>query len=87
MPTRPLPENASLDHLNGQAKLVRDLIRFADDGALSMINESTPASTLRTLRGVLVAAGLFSNRQPEAHMSHVLSRDESLNGAPQTDIS
>ena len=33
MPTAPLPENPSLEHLKNQAKLVRDLIRSGDDGA------------------------------------------------------
>lgn len=42
VPTSPLPPNASLEHLKGQAKLVRDLIRSADDGALSMIDEFHP---------------------------------------------
>ena len=42
MPTAPLPENPSLEHLKSQAKLVRDLIRSGDDGALSMVDEFHP---------------------------------------------
>ncbi len=42
MPTTPLPENPSLEHLKSQAKLVRDLIRSGDDGALSMVDEFHP---------------------------------------------
>ncbi len=42
MPTAPLPENPSLEHLKNQAKLVRDLIRSGDDGALSMVDEFHP---------------------------------------------
>lgn len=42
MPTSPLPENASLEHLKGQAKLVRDLVRARDQGALSMVDEFHP---------------------------------------------
>lgn len=42
VPTSPLPPNASLEHLKNQAKLVRDLIRAGDDGALSMIDEFHP---------------------------------------------
>ncbi len=42
MPTTSLPENPSLEHLKGQAKLVRDLIRAADSGGLSMVDEFHP---------------------------------------------
>ncbi|MEL7209912.1 MAG: hypothetical protein AAGK32_17045, partial [Actinomycetota bacterium] len=42
MPTVPLPENPSLEHLKSQAKLVRDLIRAGDDGALAMVDEFHP---------------------------------------------
>ena len=42
MPTVPLPENPSLDHLKGQAKLVADLVRSGDEGAQSMIDEFHP---------------------------------------------
>lgn len=42
MPTAPLPENPSLEHLKSQAKLIRDLIRGGDPGALSMIDEFHP---------------------------------------------
>ncbi|MDW3178726.1 MAG: Imm1 family immunity protein [Acidimicrobiia bacterium] len=42
MPTTSLPENPSLEHLKGQAKLVRDLIRTADPGGLSMVDEFHP---------------------------------------------
>ena len=37
-----LPENPSLEHLKGQAKLVRDLIRAGDPGGLSMVDEFHP---------------------------------------------
>jgi len=42
MPTTSLPENPSLEHLKGQAKLVRDLIRTGDPGGLSMVDEFHP---------------------------------------------
>ena len=42
VPTAPLPENPSLEHLKSQAKLVRDLVRSGDDGALAMIDEFHP---------------------------------------------
>ncbi|MEM7286410.1 MAG: Imm1 family immunity protein [Actinomycetota bacterium] len=42
MPTAPLPENPSLEHLKAQAKLIRDLIRADDAGALAMIDEFHP---------------------------------------------
>lgn len=42
VPTAPLPENPSLEHLKSQAKLVRDLVRAGDDGALAMIDEFHP---------------------------------------------
>ena len=42
MPSTPLPENPSLAHLKGQAKLVRDLIRSGDPGGLSMVDEFHP---------------------------------------------
>ncbi len=42
MPSVPLPENPSLEHLKGQAKLVRDLIRADDPGGLSMLDEFHP---------------------------------------------
>lgn len=42
MPTTSLPENPSLEHLKGQAKLVRDLIRAGDPGGLSMVDEFHP---------------------------------------------
>ncbi len=42
VPTTSLPENPSLEHLKGQAKLVRDLIRAADPGGLSMVDEFHP---------------------------------------------
>lgn len=42
VPTAPLPENPSLEHLKGQAKLFRDLVRSRDSGALSMVEELHP---------------------------------------------
>ena len=42
VPTISLPENPSIEHLKGQAKLVRDLIRTGDPGALSMVDEFHP---------------------------------------------
>ncbi len=35
----PLPEDPSLGHLKNQAKLVRDLVRSGDDGALELIDQ------------------------------------------------
>ncbi|MEM9564290.1 MAG: hypothetical protein AAGA93_16830 [Actinomycetota bacterium] len=42
MPAVPLPENASLEHLRNQAKLVNDLVRAGDEGALRMVDEFHP---------------------------------------------
>ncbi|MGB7235868.1 MAG: hypothetical protein WBD41_07750, partial [Rhodococcus sp. (in: high G+C Gram-positive bacteria)] len=42
MPTTSLPEHPSLEELNGQARLVRDLIRTGDPGGLSMVDEFHP---------------------------------------------
>ena len=42
VPTTSLPENPSLEHLKGQAKLVRDLIRAGDPGGLAMVDEFHP---------------------------------------------
>lgn len=42
VPSAPLPENPSLEHLKSQAKLVRDLVRSGDEGALAMIDEFHP---------------------------------------------
>ncbi len=42
MPTIPLPENASLEHLRKQAKLVRQLVTSGDQGALDLIREFHP---------------------------------------------
>ena len=49
MPTTPLPENPSLEHLKNQAKLVRDLIRSGDAGALSMVDEFHPGRDAASL--------------------------------------
>ncbi len=43
MPACPLPENANLEHLKSQAKLVRDLVRQGDDGAVAMVDEFHPS--------------------------------------------
>ncbi len=42
MPSVPLPENPSIEHLKKQAKLVQELVRAADDGALNMVREFHP---------------------------------------------
>ena len=42
MPTVPLPENASLEHLRKQAKLVRQLVTSGDEGALGLLREFHP---------------------------------------------
>lgn len=44
MPSIPLPENASIEHLKKQAKLVQQLVRSGDDGALAMVQEFHPRS-------------------------------------------
>jgi ankyrin repeat protein len=49
MPTVPLPENPSLEHLKSQAKLVRDLLRSGDESALSMLDEFHPRFTAASL--------------------------------------
>lgn len=42
MPSIPLPENASLEHLKKQAKLVQQLVGSGDSGALDLIREFQP---------------------------------------------
>lgn len=42
MPTVPLPENPSLEHLRKQAKLVRQLVASGDDGAFDLLREFHP---------------------------------------------
>lgn len=42
MPSIPLPENASLEHLKNQAKLVRQLVGSGDDGSLDLLREFHP---------------------------------------------
>jgi len=42
VPTVSSTDNPSLEHLKGQAKLVRDLVRAADAGGLSMVDEFHP---------------------------------------------
>ena len=42
MPSIPLPENASLEHLKKQAKLVQELVSSRDGGALDLIREFHP---------------------------------------------
>lgn len=60
VPTSPLPPDASLEHLKGQAKLVRDLVRAGDEGALSMIDEFHPR---------LDAADVDEDRRPDFKLS------------------
>ncbi len=42
MPSIPLPEHPSIEHLKNQAKLVQQLVRAGDDGALDMVREFHP---------------------------------------------
>ena len=42
MPSIPLPENPSLEHLKNQAKLVQELVRDGDRGALDLVDEFHP---------------------------------------------
>lgn len=42
MPAIPLPENASIEHLRNQAKLVRKLVVASDQGAIDLIREFHP---------------------------------------------
>ena len=42
VPTIPLPENASLEHLRKQAKLGRQLVDSGDEGALGLLREFHP---------------------------------------------
>ncbi len=42
MPSVPLPENPSLEHLKKQAKLLQELVRSGDEGALDMVREFHP---------------------------------------------
>ncbi len=39
MPSIPLPENASLEHLKKQAKLIQELVASGDTGALDLVRE------------------------------------------------
>ena len=45
MPSTPLPENASLEHLKKQAKLVQKLVASNDDGAGDLVREFHPRFT------------------------------------------
>lgn len=63
MPTIPLPENASLEHLKSQAKLVRDLVRSGDEGALSMVDEFHPRRDAADLSEAEAAAFKLSDAQ------------------------
>ncbi len=88
MPTASLPENPSLEHLKSQAKLIRDLIRSGDDGALGMIDEYHPrldAASLsaaeregfKTTDAQLIVArlyGLASWNQLRDHLNVVAER-------------
>lgn len=42
MPSIPLPENASLEHLKKQGKLVQELVASSDSGALDLVREFHP---------------------------------------------
>lgn len=42
MPTLPLPEHASLEHLRKQAKLVRQLVAAGDEGVFDLLREFHP---------------------------------------------
>jgi len=44
MPVRSLPDRPRLDHLRATAKLLRDLVRDGDEGAVDRVREHTPAS-------------------------------------------
>ena len=50
MPSVPLPEHASFEHLRSQAKLVRDLVRQRDDGGLDMVAEFHPRHDAASVR-------------------------------------
>ena len=64
VPTAPLPENPSVEHLKRQAKLVRDLVRAGDDGALAMIDEFHP----RLDAASLTQAGRVAFRTTDAQL-------------------
>ncbi len=51
VPSIPLPEDPSLEHLKNQAKLVRDLVRSEDEGGLNLIDEFHPRLDAEQLRG------------------------------------
>lgn len=63
VPTSPLLPNASLEHLKGQAKLVRDLIRSSDENALAMIDEFHPRITAAALTDETQAGFKLSDAQ------------------------
>ncbi len=82
MPTSSLPENPSLEHLKGQAKLVRDLIRAGDPGGLSMIDEFHPRldstdldlshrDTFKTTDAQLIVARMYRFGSWNALRDHV----------------
>lgn len=48
VPTCSLPEDTTLDDLNGQAQLVFDLVGAGDDGAMSMVDEFHPSLSSST---------------------------------------
>jgi len=69
VPTVPLPESASLEHLRKQAKLVRKLVASGDQGALDLIREfhprfaeaSPPPTTFKLADAQLTVARLYGH--------------------------
>ncbi len=67
VPAVPLPENASLEHLRNQAKLVGDLVRTADEGALRLVDEFHP----RLSSAEAVAPGGFKRSDAQLVVSRL----------------
>lgn len=81
VPTVPLPENASLEHLRKQAKLVRQLVVSGDEGAFDLLCEfhprfgdaspSSPPADFKLADAQVTVARLYGHPSWAALRSHL----------------
>ena len=84
VPAIPLPENASLEHLKNQAKLVQDLVRSGDDGGVDLVVEFHPRvgdrgavpTPFKRADAQLVVARLYGFASWAALREHLRALDE-----------
>lgn len=85
MPSVPLPENASLEHLKKQAKLVQHLVRSGEQSALDMVREFHPRiddvspgtlSAFKRSDAQIVVARLYGFRSWTRLRAHLQLLDE-----------